>query len=513
VKYGEQESYHRFLAIGEHDMDSLKNPTSCPPGCLLDHSHLSGVDVKVSQESIAPKKVLDFAKENMTLFQSQLEKLVRIPSVSSQESAQNQMEWSAEATAEALKEAGLSDVQILKIPNTHPYVYASWVHKSEAPTVLLYAHHDVQPEGRRARWRSDPYEPTVSQGRLYGRGTADDKAGIMAHVAAISSYLKTLGELPVNVKVLIEGEEEIGSPNLGNFVRQYASTLRADTMILTDCANVDSGVPSITTALRGLVSVDIELFALRQPVHSGLWGGILPDCSLALSLILSSLANSEGKILIPGIYDDVQTDLGIDLSSVSLHIAKSARDCTGLLPSLGFLSPQSQFAQNLWHQPSLSINGIQSGSREQASNVIQDSAWARVGIRIVPHMKPRKVMDLLKNHIRAMCPPGFELKITEEALGDWWKMSNPDDEVYQIAARSLAAGYGQPTQWIGCGASIPFVTPLVEELGGIPAILVGIEDPYTLAHSENESLNLSDFSKTIAGQIHMLSDLSRWRRK
>jgi acetylornithine deacetylase/succinyl-diaminopimelate desuccinylase-like protein len=472
-----------------------------------------GEPLFVTAPSEQTQKALDHCEKNMRHWLSELENLVKIPSVSLDGFDRKQVELSAEATAEALRRSGLEQVELLSFGDVHPYVYAEWIHKKDAPTLLLYAHHDVQPPGRDEKWQSQPFTPTVSSGRLFGRGAADDKAGILAHIAAIGSFLKTSGELPVNVRVLIEGEEEIGSHHLGEFVRRYRQTLNADAMILTDCANIDTGIPSVTTALRGLVALDVELESLSHPVHSGLWGGILPDPVLALSKLLGTLTDAEGRIAVEGVYDDVRPLLELERKSFeSLKMESLARRATGLHNDLPFTVPEINFAEALWRAPSLSINAIQSGSRKLVSNVIQDGAWARVSIRIVPDMKPQKVLAALEAHFRKHVPSGFKLSLVPQAAGHWWCVDDLNAPAYQIAARSLEKGYGRTAQFIGCGASIPFVQPLSEELGGIPAILVGVEDPYTNAHSENESLDLEDFRKTLLGQIHMLADFSKYKR-
>lgn len=474
-----------------------------------------GEPLFVTAPSSQTQKAVDYCEDHMSHELDNLIKLVKIPSISFQGFDEYQMQLSAQATAEVLQDSGLEKVELLQIAKgVHPYVYGEWIHKPDAPTLLLYAHHDVQPPGRSEKWNSDPFQPTTRNGRLYGRGTADDKAGIMAHCAAIAAYLKTSGELPVNVKVLIEGEEEIGSNNLGTFVHLHKEKLKADGMIVTDCANVDSGIPSITTALRGMVAVDIEVEALEHPVHSGLWGGILPDPVFALSRILASLTDDHGNITVPGLTDDVRplSQQERDLFA-QIKMENIARNATGLLGGLPFAVPESEFAEHLWRKPALSINAVQSGSKKLVSNIIQDAAWARVSIRIVPDMKEKEVLEKLVKHIHNVCPKGYRLKVTPEVANPWWVAPNIGESVYQIAARSLEKGYGHTAQFIGCGASIPFVQPLSEELGGIPAILVGVEDPYTNAHSENESLLLSDFKKSILGQIHMLADLAKYKKR
>ncbi|KAB8033235.1 M20/M25/M40 family metallo-hydrolase [Fluviispira multicolorata] len=491
-------------------MKSIKHLHSPTCGCKNE----KGEPLFLTTPTQVTQKALDYCEKNIEKELNRLKKLVKIPSVSLASFDENEVKHSAEATAEVLRSAGLEKVELLELgKGIHPYVYAEWIHKPDAPTLLLYAHHDVQPPGREDKWKTDPFKPVEKNGRLYGRGTADDKAGIIAHSAAIAAYLKTAGELPVNVKVLIEGEEEIGSNNLAAFVRQHKAKLKADGIIVTDCVNVDSGIPSITTALRGLVAVDIEVDALDHPVHSGLWGGILPDPVFALTKILATLCDEQGNIAIKGLTDNVlQLTEEERKNFAKLKLENIARGATGLLNGLPFTAQEKDFAERLWRQPSLSINAIQSGSKKLVSNIIQDAAWARVSIRIVPNMKPQEVLDILTKHINAVCPQGFRLKVTTESASNWWSIADPKADVYQIAARSLEKGYGHTTQFIGCGASIPFVQPLSDEFGSIPAILVGVEDPYTNAHSENESLLLSDFKKSLFGQIHMLQDLAKFKK-
>jgi len=479
-------------------------------GCVNE----KGEPIFIEAPNSVTEKAIHHLEKNLDSALKDLKKLVKIPSVSLDGFDRNDMKLSAEAVADLFHQTGLENIEVIQFGDVHPYVYADWVHKPDAPTLLLYAHHDVQPPGRSEKWGSAPFDPSEKNGRLYGRGTADDKAGIIAHTAAIAAFLKTCGELPVNIKILIEGEEETGSTHLAEFVKRYKKTLQADAMVLTDCANVDSGIPSITTALRGLCAIDIEVDTLNHPVHSGLWGGILPDPVFALTKILSSLTDEKGRILIPGIYEDVASISEFDKNRLSaFKFENLARKATGLRSEMRFTVAEHDMAEHLWHQPSLSINAIQSGSKNLVSNVIQDGAWARISIRIVPQMKPEKVVAQVKSFIEKLCPPGFHVKVTPQSAGNWWAIQDPKAEVYQIAARSLEKGYLRSTQFVGCGASIPFVQPLSDELGGIPAILVGVEDPYTNAHSENESLNLDDFRRTLLGQVYMLGDIAKWKRR
>ena len=438
-----------------------------------------------------------------------LETLVRIPSVSFAGFDPAEVRRSAAATAELLKARGLEHVEVIALDGAHPYVYGDWLKAPGKPTVLLYAHHDVQPPGREELWKSPAFEPTVRDGRMYARGVADDKAGIVCHTAAISSWLDAAGALPVNVKVVIEGEEECGSSHLHEFLGKYSSKMSADVMVLADAGNFDTGLPALTISLRGLVLVEVEVRALDVPLHSGMWGGPVPDPAIALSRMLGGLLDDAGRIAIPGIYDRVRPLTAAEREELRrLPVtAEEFRRQTGVRPG-GTLhkGTESPFEQ-LWRQPALTVNAIQASSRAMAANIICDVAWARVGIRIVPDQVPEEVRDLLIGHLRKQVPWGLEVSFPAVAAEGWW-MTKPDHPYFEKARRALALGFGREAILQGCGGSIPFVGPFAQALGGVPALLVGVDDPYTNAHAENESLHLGDFDAAVRSEIHLFELLA-----
>ncbi|MED5263318.1 MAG: M20/M25/M40 family metallo-hydrolase [Myxococcota bacterium] len=463
----------------------------------------------------APDAVLRAIDSGFERTLDELIELSRIPGVSAAGFDARQVERSAEAVASLLAEAGLQDVEILRIPGAHPYVVAEWNGAGEAaPRVLLYAHHDVQPPGRIDRWDSPPFEPTLrGDGRLYGRGVVDDKAGALVHLAALRAWLEVEGTLPVNVKVLVEGEEETGSGHLAEFLGQYRERLDADVIVLSDTANLATGLPSLTTSLRGLVIAEVHVRALDHPLHSGMWGGVVPDAATALASILGRLTDDQGNPAIPGLADDVpplDDAERLRLASLPFDEAEFRRDA-GLLDGVRVagVSDRSVY-ERLWVRPSIAVTALEAAPLAEAANQLISESAAKVGVRLAPGQDAERVRDLLVAWLEKDPPSGVEVDVRCEAASPGWQ-TEPVGPAFDAARRALAAGFGRAPVFIGCGGTIPFVGPFAEQLGDVPALLLGLEDPVCNAHGENESLDLDDFRKSIYSLAHLFSELSEVR--
>lgn len=455
--------------------------------------------------------VLQAVERRFEHFLTVLTELARIPSMSQDPPPSPPMRTMAEAVVAQMAAVGLRNTAVLELEGAHPYAYGEWLERPGAPTLLLYAHHDVQPIGRPERWLSPPYEPTERDGRLYGRGVVDDKAGVVTHLAAIDAWLRTTGSLPCNVKFIVEGEEEVGSDHLEAFLSAHAARLQADCIVLTDTANLDTGIPSITTRLRGLVGAVITVAGLDHPLHSGMWGGPVPDPVMALVRILARLVDEHGDPAIPGLMERVRvpsTKERAALDALPFDAQGFQRDA-GFLPGVRFSGhPSATAYEKLWYRPSLTINGLHSALPREAPNQLTDRAEARITLRIVPDIVPEEAMRLLTAAILADPPFGVSVTVEPESAG-WWWATDAEGPAFDAAARAMEAGYGTPCTFIGCGGSIPFVNPFARVLGGVPALLLGLEDPICNAHGENESLHLGDWKKGIRSAAVLYAELER----
>jgi acetylornithine deacetylase/succinyl-diaminopimelate desuccinylase-like protein len=447
-------------------------------------------------------------------FKQALAELVRVPGVSAQGFPPDDLRASAEVTASLLAHLGVENVEVLTLPGVPPYVYGDWLHAPGAPTVLVYGHHDVVPPGPEERWTRPPFLPVERKGRLYGRGTADDKGGFLAWVAAASACIRDAGGAPVNLRFLIEGEEETGSQSLPLFLKQHRKKLDADVVVLSDTYNFATGVPALTWQLRGLVQVDVEVTCLGRPVHSGDFGGAVPDAVRILCGLLDALRAEDGRIAVPGLYADVaKPSAAVRARLARLPFSEAAfRRGAGMLPGTKLEREKgASVYEQLWTRPSLTVIAIEAHPLHGAANQILDSARARLSLRTVPYMDARRAGSRIVRKLTASPPAGAKVEARVTRTTPWWT-SDPSGPAAAAALRALERGYGRKPALIGSGASIGFVKPFADALG-VPCLLTGVEDPGCAAHSEDESLHLGDWKKSMRSAVHLFDEIARLGRE
>jgi acetylornithine deacetylase/succinyl-diaminopimelate desuccinylase-like protein len=441
-----------------------------------------------------------------------LAELVAVPSISTDGEHQKEVGQTAELTCEHMRRAGLDNVTTLRTGGSNPYAYGEWLGAPGKPTVFLYAHHDVQPINYVEEWQSLAWTLTPRDGRLFGRGAADDKGAITAQLAAVAAWLKTKGELPVNVKMVVEGEEEIGSQNLMAFFQEHKKRLQSDVIVVNDTENLDTGLPSITYALRGIVAVLVEVESAKLPVHSGMAGGALADAALALNIILSRLYWGNGPLPIPHFYDKVRPLTPRERQVMTALPGDEAkfREDLGILPGVRFaLEGQAGVYEQTWRKPAVTVIAQEASSIKGASNQVLPRVSAIVSCRIVPDQDPKEVYEQLKAVLMADPPWGVRVRVTEQGKPVKWWMTDPTGPAFEAAVDAMKQGFSRDPISIGCGGTIGFVGPLAELFGGAPALLLGIEDPRSNAHAPNESLHEGDWKSLMRSLAHLFANLGQ----
>ena len=424
--------------------------------------------------------------------------LVAIPSVAWPSFDASRVTASAEAVAALAEGLGL-EVEILTAEqpdgtNGYPAVVASIPAPEGAPTVLLYAHHDVQPPGREEDWETDPFVATRKGDRLFGRGAADDKAGIMVHLTALRLLSDRLG---VGVTLFFEGEEEAGSPSFRNFLETYRQRLRSDVIVVADSGNWAAGTPALTTSLRGMCAVEFEIATLDHAVHSGMYGGLAPDAMLAMTKVLASLHDEHGSVAVPGLHRELETDIDYDEATL--------RGDSGVLESTELIG-SGTLASRLWTQPAITGIGLDIPDVAVSSNTLQSSLKAKLSIRLAPGDTPASAVRAVEDHLRANLPFGAQLRIVETEGGSPWR-ADEADPVVRTARQALTDAWGTESVTMGIGGSIPFIADLLEVFPDASILVTGVEDPDARAHSANESLYLPDFKAAIVAEALLLQRL------
>lgn len=431
----------------------------------------------------------------MPAARTDLEALTRIPSVSLHSFDQAHVDESAEAVAGLLRAEGL-EADIV-VEGGSPAVIAHRPAPEGAPTVLLYAHHDVQPPGDDADWDSPPFEPTERDGRLYGRGAADDKAGVMAHLVALRAHG---GKPPVGVSVFVEGEEEVGSDSLPQILERHGERLRADAIVLADSTNWDVGTPALTTTLRGMVRVVVTVRTLDHSVHSGIYGGPVPDALTALVRLLASLHDDAGDVAVAGLGSGEAADL--DFPEERLRAESGLLDGVELIGTGSILSRQ-------WTKPAITTIGIDAPPVDTASNTLVAQARAKVSVRLHPGDDPRAAYDLIRRHLVEHTPWGAQVEVTLDDEGRGFE-ADAQGPVYDAARAAFTDGWeGTEPVDTGIGGSIPFVAAFAEKFPDAAILVTGVEDPDTRAHGANESLHLGEFERVCVAETILLERLGQ----
>ena len=430
-----------------------------------------------------------------------LSSLVSIPGIAWDAFDASELERSAEAVAGLLRETDVFEsVEIFRSatpagPMGAPAVVATRAARNSKPTILLYAHHDVQPPGADDIWESEPFKTEIRNGRMYGRGAADDKAGVISHVYSIQALRElTNNDFDLGLVVFIEGEEEAGSPSFANFLVEHKTKLSSDVIIVADSGNWTTEVPAITTTLRGLVSLEFEVSTLDHAVHSGMYGGAVPDAMLALTKILGSMWDENCSVSISGLISENSVDLA--------YSEQDLRVDSGLLPSTLSIG-EGGILGRLWTKPSLTLIGLDYPSVAISSNTLVPSVRAKLSLRIAPGQGPSEALEALKTHILTHNPLGAQIDFGAVELGKPFSLGE-SGWAKDLASRALKSAYGFDSVDIGIGGSIPFIADLEAVFPGVQVLVTGVEDPDSRAHSPNESLDIETLRKAIIAQTLIL---------
>lgn len=449
--------------------------------------------------------VVDFINANRDRYVDELKRYLAIPSISALPDHAADVRACAEWTAAEMRRIGLENVRLVATSG-NPVVCGDWLHAEGAPTILFYGHYDVQPVDPLDLWESPPFEAAVRQGEIYARGAADDKGQVFMHFKAVEACLRRTGRLPVNIRFVIEGEEEIGSVNLDAFVRDHRDELAADVVVISDSPMFDRGVPSICYGLRGLTYLQIDLRGSNSDLHSGSFGGAVANPAFVLAQVLTRMKDRSGRVAVPGFYDDVRP-LRAEERAEFAQLPFSERRYRNELGAPKLFGERGYTTlERLWGRPTFEVNGLLSGfTGDGAKTVIPAVAMAKVSMRLVPDQDPARVADLFEAHLRKVTPPTVELTVTRMHGGRPW-MTDFDNPFVQAAGRAIEQGFGRRPVFNREGGSIPVVATFQEVLG-LPSVLFGVGLPDENAHAPNEKLDLSNFHNGIVASAALYGEI------
>jgi acetylornithine deacetylase/succinyl-diaminopimelate desuccinylase-like protein len=442
-----------------------------------------------------------FVEQNRDRLLDELKEFLRIPSISTLPEHRDDIERAARFVADSLRHVGMENVEIIPTAK-HPLVYADWMHAPGKPTVLCYGHYDVQPADPLEEWNSPPFEPTVRDGNIYGRGTADDKGQMYMHVKAIEALRAANGTLPINVKFLVEGEEEVGGESIAKYVAENPEKLKADVALVSDTELFADGIPTLCIGLRGLIYMEVESSGPARDLHSGLYGGAAPNPIFGLVELLSKVKNANGVIQVPGIYDDVEPPAPAEKRSwkrLPFSEEEFRLKEVGSSELTGERKPS--VLERVWARPTFEVHGIAGGfTAAGAKTVIPAKVTAKVSFRLVPKQDPDKVIAAFREFVEKHTPKGihFEVRILSAGPG---LVVNPDHPAIKVAAKAFSDILGKKTVFIRSGGSIPIVGDFATHLG-IPTVLMGFGLPDDGLHSPNEKYHLENYYKGIMTVAH-----------
>jgi len=454
-------------------------------------------------------QVIDFINTNRDRYIDELKSYLAIPSISAVPEHLDDVKRCAEWTEAEFTRIGLENVQLLSTPG-NPVVYGDWLHADGAPTVLFYGHYDVQPVDPIGEWDSPPFEASVREGEIYARGAADDKGQIFMHFKAIEACLVTNQRLPINIKVIIEGEEEIGSRHLDEFVRERSHELGADVVLISDSPMFDRGVPSICCGLRGLAYCQIDLRGTKSDLHSGSFGGAVANPAFVLAQILNQMKDRSGRIKIPGFYDRVRELQDRDRAEwaklpFNERRFKKELGAPKLFGEKGFTT-----LERLWGRPTFEVNGLNAGfTGEGAKTVIPATAMAKISMRLVPDQDPETIADSFESYAKKISPKTVELTVTQLHTGKPWTAAS-DGTFVAAASRAIEKGFGRKPVVNREGGSIPVVSTF-QEILQVPTVLFGIGLPDENAHAPNEKLDLTNFHNGVISSAELYAEFGKLR--
>jgi acetylornithine deacetylase/succinyl-diaminopimelate desuccinylase-like protein len=455
------------------------------------------------------EKVVDYIHVQRDRYIEELKQYLAIPSVSALPEHQADVRKCAEWTAEHMRQIGLQNARLIDTPG-NPVVYADWLGAPGAPTILFYGHYDVQPVDPVELWETPPFEATVREGEIYARGAADDKGQVFMHFKAVEAHMKQNGRLPVNMRFFIEGEEEVGSLHLDQFVRDNKQMLAADVVVISDSAMFAREVPSICYGLRGLVYYQIDLRGTKSDLHSGVFGGAVANPAFVLAQMLAQMKDKSGRVKITGFYDDVRELTPEERAEWK----KLPFDEKAYRKQLGApkLTGEAGYSvlERTWGRPTFEVNGLLSGfTGEGPKTVIPALSMAKVSMRLVPNQNPDTIAKLFEAYVKKIAPSTIELKLTRLHGGKPW-MADFDSPYIRAAGRAIEKGFGKTPVFTREGGSIPVVATFQEELG-IPSVLFGVGLPDENAHAPNEKLDLANFHGGVIASAYLYQEISQIR--